>query len=271
MKIANVACRICNDDVPYADIPVRRRTWEDTVDPSLARDLGFDEPVVGVKMIFFTAYVTIIRRSREAAEKRRGSPARVEGNTIRLPIGTDVQAGDYLEHRLLNDELRMMTVIDVIHPYMSGATNGDDHIEVTCVLSERAASPQVTAPALHPTISVAVALAEEGRMSEAVCEALQLVEERVGSLTESDESGGALMESVFGAMPPQLDITTTTGEAVAGEREGFRLLFIGAMLALRDPHRVGGVVPTTLDETMEYLAVASMLMRRLDYAESRLG
>jgi uncharacterized protein (TIGR02391 family) len=224
-----------------------------------------------MKIIFFTTYVTIIRRSQEAAEKRRGSPARVEGNTIRLPIGTDVHTGDYLEHRLPNHELRMMTVIDVIHPYMPGATNGDNHIEVTCVLSERAAIPQVMVPALHATISVAVALAEERRMPEAVFEAFRLVEERVRSLTASDDSGRALMESAFGARPPQLDITTTTGEAIAGEREGFRLLFIGAMLALGEPHCAGGAVPTALDETMEYLAVASMLMRRLDRAESRLG
>jgi hypothetical protein len=133
-------------------------------------------------MIFFTTFVTIIRRSQEAPEERRGSPAQVEGNTIRLPIGTDVQAGDYLEHRLPNDELRMMTVIDVIHPYMPGATNGDDHIEVTCVPSERAAIPQVLAPAMHPTISVAVALAEEGRMFEAVFEALRLVKNESGLL-----------------------------------------------------------------------------------------
>ena len=270
MKIVNVACRICNDDVSYPDIPVRGRTWEGTVDPSLARDLGFDEPVVGVKMIFFTTFVTIIRRSQEAAEERRGSPAQVAGNSIRLPIGTDVQQGDYLEHRLPNDELRMMTVIDVIHPYMPSATNGDDHIEVTCVPSKRAAIPQVIAPALHPTISVAVALAKEGRMSDAVFEALRLVEERVRSLTVSNDSGRAPMEEVFGTRPPQLDITTTTGKAVHDESEGFRLLFIGAMLTLGNPHYAGRAAPVSLDETMEYLAVASMLMRRLDRAESRL-
>jgi uncharacterized protein (TIGR02391 family) len=266
-----VACRICNDDVSYPDIPVRGRTWEGTVDPSLARGLGSDEPVVGVKMIFFTTFVTIIRRSQEAAEERRGSPAQVAGNSIRLPIGTDVQQGDYLEHRLPNDELRMMTVIDVIHPYMPSATNGDDHIEVTCVPSKRAAIPRVIAPALHPTISVAVALAKEGRMSDAVFEALRLVEERVRSLTVNDGSGRAPMEEVFGTRPPQLDITTTTGNAVHDESEGFRLLFIGAMLALRNPHYAGRAAPVSLDETMEYLAVASMLMRRLDLAGRGTG
>lgn len=227
-------------------------------------------------MIFFTTYVTIIRRNQEGTEKRRGSPARVEGNTIRLPIGTDVRAGDYVEHRLPNDEPRMMFVIDFIDPYMPGASAADDHIEVTCVPGGRVAIPQFPAPTLHPTMSVALALAKDGRMSEAVLEALRSVEERVRSLSARDDFGHTLMESVFGARPPQLDITTTTGLPAEDEREGFRLLFIGAMLGLRDPrlrdpHSSGGAVPATVDETFEYLAVASMLMRRLDCAQSRLG
>ena len=73
-------------------------------------------------MIFFTTFVTLIRRQQEGAGRRLGSPARVEGNTVLLPIGTDVQVGDYLEYRLPSDELRMMGVIDVVHPHTPGAT-----------------------------------------------------------------------------------------------------------------------------------------------------
>jgi len=163
-----------------------------------------------------------------------------------------------------------MVVIDVIHPYMPGASTIDDHIEVTCVPSKRVTTPKITAPALHPMISTALALVKDGRMSEAVIEVLRLVEERVQALTASDGSGPTLMESVFGTRPPQLDITTTTGLAAEDEREGFRLLFIGAMLALRGPHGTGRIIPAAEDEAFEYLAVASMLMRRLDRAESRL-
>jgi hypothetical protein len=112
-----------------------------------------------------------------------------------------------------------MAVIDIVHPYMPGASAADDHLDVTCVPSGRVAIPQVTEPTLHRTMSAALTLVEDGRMSEAVSEALRLVEERIRSLTESDNSGHTL----------------------------------------------------TADETMEYLAVASMLMRRLDGAESGLG
>ncbi len=225
-------------------------------------------------MIFFTTYVTIIRFHRERTEKRLGTPARVEGDTIRLPTGTDVQVGDHVEHRLLSDEPRRdeprrMVVIDAIHPHMHGASKEDDHIEVTCAPVERATIPHVLAPALHPAMSVPLALAEDGRMSEAVYEALGLVEERVRSLTASQRSGQLLMESVFGTNPPQLNFTTTTGQEAEDEREGFRHLFIGAMLGLRRLSDEGGALTAALDETWEYLAVASMLMRRLDRAERR--
>ena len=211
-----------------------------------------------------------MRHEQEGIQKRWGSPARIEGNIIRLPIGTDVQAGDYLEHRLSNDKPQTMVVIDVVHPHMPGASIMSDHIEVTCVPSERAALPEVMTPRLHPAMSVALALAEDGRMSEAVFEAVQLIQDRVRFLVASNDSGRTLMESVFDVRQPRLDITTTTGKSAQDEREGFRLLFIGAVLGLGFLHGAGRAVPLTLDETLEYLAVASMLMRRLDRAESRL-
>lgn len=222
-------------------------------------------------MIFFTTFVTIVRPEQQGTQRRLGSPARVEGNTIRLPIGTEVQLGDQVEHRLPNDEPRLMVVIDVIHPHMEGANAIDDHIEITCVPIGPEAIPQGMAPALHYAMSASLALVEQGRMSEAVVEALRLVEDRIRYLAGSDESGVALMESVFGARPTKLDVTTTTGEAAEDEQEGFRLLFIGAMLGLRGPQGAGSAVPAALDETLEYLAVASMLMRRLDRAESGLS
>lgn len=224
-----------------------------------------------MEIVFFATYVTIIRSNQERTEKHRGSPALIEGGTIRLPIGTDVQVGDYLEHRLANDEIRRMVVIDVVPPYMPGTNEADDHIEVTCIPGERVAIPQPVASVLHPAMSVAVKLVEDGRMSEAVTEAFRLVEERIQSLTASEDSGRTLIELVFGARPPQLDITTMTGRAAEEEREGFRLLFIGAMLGLGIPQGPDVAPAGVSDEIFEYLAVASMLMRRLDRAESRLS
>lgn len=223
-------------------------------------------------MIFFTTHVTIFRRNHERTESGRGTPARVEGSTIRLPAGTDVQVGDLLEHRPSGDEPQRMVVIDAVHPYMLSASMDDDHIELTCAPLERVQVSRAMAPGLHPAMSGAVSLLAHGRTVEAICEALRLVEERVGSLVLSEDSGHVLMESVFGSTPPKLNITTATGgRAAADERAGFRHLFVGAMLGLRRPHAAGAAAPAGFDEAMEYLAVASMLMRRLDRAASRLG
>ena len=164
-----------------------------------------------------------------------------------------------------------MIVIDAVHPYMNRASTFDDHIELTCVPSQRVTSSRVVAPVLHPAMSVALSLVENGQMSEAVFEALRIVEERVRYLAEDCGSGNTLMDTALGDRPPELNLSTTTGHATDDECEGLRLLFTGAMLGLRQPHGVEGTVPTALDETLEYLALASLLMRRLDRAESRLG
>lgn len=180
-----------------------------------------------------------------------------------------MRQGDYLERRLPNNELQDMLAIDVVHPYMPGANNMDDHIEVTCVPSERAAFPAM-ATALHPAMSVALALVEDGRMADAVFDAVQLIQDRVRFLAASNDSGRTLMESVFDARRPRLDITTSRGKSAQDELEGFRLLFIGAVLGMGCVCDADSSVALTLDETLEYLAVASMLMRRLDRAEARL-
>jgi hypothetical protein len=84
-------------------------------------------------MIFFTTFVTLIRRRPEKPERRLISPARMEGNTLFLPIGTEVDAEDYVEYRPLHSEPQLLTVIDIVRPHTPGAGHINDHIEVTCV------------------------------------------------------------------------------------------------------------------------------------------
>jgi uncharacterized protein (TIGR02391 family) len=55
------------------------------------------------------------------------------------------------------------------------------------------------------------------------------------------------------------------------EREGFKFLFAGAILGLRNPRGHGPQRDDDPEEAMEYLALASLLMRRLDDAEGTLS
>ncbi len=78
------------------------------------------------------------------------------------------------------------------------------------------------------------------------------------------------MGKVFGGAAPGLDIMRAAGRSAEDERGGFAQLFMGAMLAIRNPRGHGSAVQDSAEEAMEYLALASLLMRRLDVAQERL-
>lgn len=131
---------------------------------------------------------------------------------------------------------------------------------------------KVTIDGMHEAVSVAAgALFEDGHYSSAVFDALKAVEERVKQLSGADQSGKKLMAQVFGGATPKLDVTTTTGQNAVDEREGFAQLFMGAAQGIRNPRGHGTPIIDSLQEALEYLAVASMLMRRLDRAEKQLS
>ena len=77
------------------------------------------------------------------------------------------------------------------------------------------------------------------------------------------------MGTVFGKNSV-LDVTTTEGKNAEAEKNGFRFLFMGAMSGIRNPRGHGSRVNDTAEEALELLALASLLMRRLDLAEGRL-
>lgn len=158
----------------------------------------------------------------------------MEGHTLCLPIGTDVETDDYVEYRPPRSEPQLLIVIDVIRPYMPGAGDISDHIELTCVPCERADTTHIVAPALHPAMVTAIKLAREGRMSEAVLEALQLIETRVRSLGVADGTMKRLIAAVFGAKSSQLAIVGTTRQEAEDTSESLGQLSIGAIHELRD-------------------------------------
>ncbi|MCA1676195.1 MAG: TIGR02391 family protein, partial [Actinobacteria bacterium] len=95
-------------------------------------------------------------------------------------------------------------------------------------------------------------------------------EERVTRFSKVEQSGTKLMAHVFGGTTPHLEVTTTTGQNADDEHEGFALLFMGGSQALKNS-RGHGTPIADQPEALEYLALASLLMRRLDIAEDRLS
>jgi uncharacterized protein (TIGR02391 family) len=124
---------------------------------------------------------------------------------------------------------------------------------------------------LHPTVQAASAnLLRDGHPGAAIFEAFKAVEVRVRELSGiRRRSGKSLMAQAFKADDPVLEINDGAGDSDQDEREGFQLIYMGALQGIRNPkaHEVNG--PLDPDRAFEYLALASLLMRRLDDAEAR--
>ena len=79
-----------------------------------------------------------------------------------------------------------------------------------------------------------------------------------------DLDGTSLMQTVLSVKNPMLSLGDDPNEQL-----GNMSLFVGAIAAIRNPraHALDDNAPEVVDETLELLAFASLLFRRLDRAQ----
>lgn len=179
-------------------------------------------------------------------------------------IDVDVEEGDLIEQEVGDSRIRTYRVVHVT--YYRQPTN---MAHVAVEHEHVAAKPPVAARRvdianLHPDISAAAgALFADQHYSRAVFAAFQALEHDVQSASGSSSSGVSLMHEVFSSDPPKIDVARHAGPNAKDEREGIRFLFVGASQGIRDPRGHGDDLPDTAEEALEYLALASLLRRRL--------
>jgi uncharacterized protein (TIGR02391 family) len=102
----------------------------------------------------------------------------------------------------------------------------------------------------------------------AIFEAFKAVEVRGRTLSELDASGQDLMAKAFDEKTPLIKDAIESGRSGEDEQRGFRFLLMGATVGIRNPkgHDLGQ--QDDPQRAIEYLAFASVLMRRLDDASS---
>ncbi|WP_166429981.1 TIGR02391 family protein [Nesterenkonia sphaerica] len=120
-------------------------------------------------------------------------------------------------------------------------------------------------------ISSASTLFADGQYDSAITEAMKSVEVRVRRLTGLELSGAPLMQEAFKPQGFKLDVGVEEGRSGEDERDGFFHLFRGAMVGIRNPKAHELAHGDDPNEALETLALASLLHRRLDIAESRLS
>jgi uncharacterized protein (TIGR02391 family) len=124
---------------------------------------------------------------------------------------------------------------------------------------------------LHPTVIAAASdLFTDGHYSQAIFEAFKALEIRVRTQSGLDLSGHDLMTRAFATSGP-INIAAEQGQSGKDEQEGFRFIFVGVIQGIRNPKGHELVKQSDAQRALEYLAIASVLFRRLDGATVNAG
>ena len=119
---------------------------------------------------------------------------------------------------------------------------------------------------LHPDIVAASkSLFESEHYAQAILEAFKTVNNSVKKLTGLSLDGKALMSRSFNEEKPLIALNKLSTQSERDEQEGFKFLFMGAMLGIRNP--LAHEDFSSLIEprrTFEYLGFASLLMGKIE-------
>lgn len=213
--------------------------------------------------------VEVIHAEGSADEKRFLVEAHVQPDSAVVSVDTPIYEGDIVE---INDprggvQRKLVKEVRINNP--KGAAF--QHLRHTEVILAKAPQPRIapvrrlTFENLHPrVIESAGALFADGHFSKSVTEAFMSLEVRVRGLLGSDTSGTKLMDEAFGGKEPKLSLAQYAGRSGDDEQAGFHALFRGAMLGIRNPGAHELASTQDPQEALEYLALASLLHRKLD-------
>jgi len=118
---------------------------------------------------------------------------------------------------------------------------------------------------LHPRLPTKVCkLFDNGHYAEATFEAFKFVDKIVQKHSKVNETGVKLMMQVFDDQKPVLRLNALSSTSELDEQKGFRFLFSGAVMAIRNPRGHEVNVTDDPDTCLDHLAFASLLLRRLE-------
>lgn len=119
---------------------------------------------------------------------------------------------------------------------------------------------------LHPKIeSISAQLFQNKHYSQAIFEAVKILEKEIKTKSGiRDKSGVSLVNHVFNKEHPIIKIIDGDESWQIDEREGFRYLFMGTFLGIKNPKSHDNPELKEPDKALEYLSFISLLMKRLD-------
>lgn len=124
---------------------------------------------------------------------------------------------------------------------------------------------------IHPDLPSKVRkLFDDGYWEQSVFEAFKFIEHEVKRISGvRRKTGHALMMDVFNESSPKVQLNGLATDSEIDEQMGFKFIFSGAASGIRNPRGHEVDIGDTPDEALDYLALASLLLRRLDRAGLR--
>lgn len=110
---------------------------------------------------------------------------------------------------------------------------------------------------------VSRALFDNGHYAQATFEAYKFLDKKVQSLVGSSETGKKLMMAAFNEASSAIKLTPLATTSHRDEQEGYKFLFAGSILAVRNPRAHELLVKDSPDVCLDHLCLASLLLRRL--------
>jgi uncharacterized protein (TIGR02391 family) len=115
---------------------------------------------------------------------------------------------------------------------------------------------------------VSRALYLDGHYSSAIFEAYKAVNNMVKEKTKLESDGKDLMARAFNEQNPVLALNKLSTQSELDEQIGFRFIFMGAMIGVRNPKAHDTVVQRDPIRTLQYLALADLLATRVEESHS---
>ena len=134
-------------------------------------------------------------------------------------------------------------------------------------------APNVPAGSVHPfeqreihaCLPQAVRnLFDDGYYSQATFETYKYVDTEIQRLSGESETGFKLMMKCFDEAHPLIQLTPLNTPSEVDEQHGYRFIFAGSVMAIRNPRGHEHSVVDTPDQCLDHLGLASMLLRRLE-------
>jgi uncharacterized protein (TIGR02391 family) len=124
---------------------------------------------------------------------------------------------------------------------------------------------------IHPDLPIKVRkLFDDGYWEQSVFEAFKFIEKEVKRISGiRGKTGYQLMMDAFNENGPNVQLNGLATESEIDEQKGFKFIFAGAATGIRNPRGHEVDIGDTPDDALDYLALASLLLRRLDAAGLR--